>query len=165
MIYTGIGARKTPSGILQTMTSIARLLDRKGYTLRSGAAEGADSAFERGVEFVKPEIYLPWRGFEKSESTYHEPKKEAYKVAELYHPRWKHLSQPVRKLMARNVHQIIGWDMNTPSDFVVCWTMDGKASGGTGQALRLAAACKVPIYNLFSAEDVMSLVNGRLNGG
>lgn len=163
MNYTGIGARKTPSGILLTMTSIARLLDRQGYTLRSGAADGADSAFEEGVSLITPEIYLPWENFGKSKSKFTSPKHEAYLIAEKYHPAWKKLSRAGQKLMARNVHQVLGWDMRTLSDFVVCWTADGKASGGTGQALRLAKACNIPIYNLFNDGDVERLVKERLN--
>jgi hypothetical protein len=164
MIYTGIGARATPNGILLTMTSIARLLDRKGYALRSGAAQGADSAFEEGVELMEPEIYLPWRGFSSHNSKYTDPKPEAFAIAEKYHPAWGRLSPAVRKLMARNVHQILGWDLRVPSDFIVCWTADGKASGGTGQALRIGTACRIPIYNLYNDTDVKRLVNERLNG-
>lgn len=163
MNYTGIGARKTPPGILQTMTSIARILDQKGYTLRSGAAPGADTAFEQGVSDVAPEIYLPWPRFNDSKSHRVVEMPEAFKIAEKYHPRWKQLSGAVQKLMARNVHQILGPQLVHPSDFVVCWTADGKASGGTGQALRLAKACNIPIYNLFNDKDVKGLVSERLN--
>jgi hypothetical protein len=31
---------------------------------------------------------------------------------------------------------------------VVCWTKDGKSSGGTGQALRIAEYYSIPIFNL-----------------
>ena len=163
MNYTGIGARKTPSDVLSTMTSIATLLDRQGYTFRSGAADGADSAFEAGVSLITPEIYLPCANFNKSASSFTSPKKEAYLISEKYHPAWNRLSPAAKKLMARNVHQIIGWDMRTLSDFVVCWTADGKASGGTGQALRIAKDCNIPIYNLYNVVDVERLVSERLD--
>ncbi len=49
--YAGIGSRDTPASILDLMTRIARRLSARepwGYTLLSGGAAGADSAFERG---------------------------------------------------------------------------------------------------------------------
>ena len=45
MFYTGNGARDTKPEILQTMRRIAQ----GGWILRSGAARGADSAFERAA--------------------------------------------------------------------------------------------------------------------
>ena len=163
MIYTGIGARKTPKGIISTMLSVSRLLDRKGYTLRSGGADGADSAFEEGATLVKPEIYLPWPGFNGRTSIYTKPKPETFDIAKIYHPRWDKLSSAAQKFMARNVHQVLGWDLVTLSDFVVCWTNNGGAVGGTGQALRIARACNIPIYNLYNDEDVAILVGEVLN--
>ena len=48
---------------------------------------------------------------------------------------------------------------NPPSNFVVCYTPDGKASGGTGQAIRIAEYYNIPIYNLFY-ENINNTVNG-----
>ena len=42
MIYTGIGSRKTPPGILAQMSELAAFLARSGWVLRSGGAPGAD---------------------------------------------------------------------------------------------------------------------------
>lgn len=56
LLYAGIGSRETPRSILDLMTAIARKLEALGYTLRSGGATGADTAFEEGVERLK-EIY------------------------------------------------------------------------------------------------------------
>ena len=50
--YAGIGARKTPNHVLKYMELQGKLLAEKGYILRSGGAKGADSAFERGCDFV-----------------------------------------------------------------------------------------------------------------
>ena len=43
------------------MTKISRHYHSKGYVLRSGGADGADSAFERGAGDLK-EIYPIYRG-------------------------------------------------------------------------------------------------------
>jgi hypothetical protein len=57
--YCGIGSRKTPENILIKMSKYASILERMGFTLRSGGALGADRAFERGVvNPLKKEIFL-----------------------------------------------------------------------------------------------------------
>lgn len=45
--YTGIGSRETPEDFLKLFTQVARYLEIKGFTLRSGHARGADYAFEK----------------------------------------------------------------------------------------------------------------------
>ena len=51
--YAGIGSRETPIPILNQMTRIGSFLAPKNYTLRSGGAKGADSAFEQGCNLVQ----------------------------------------------------------------------------------------------------------------
>jgi hypothetical protein len=60
--YAGIGARETPEEVLKQMESISSRMRELGYTLRSGGARGADTAFESNSGSQK-EIYLPYRGF------------------------------------------------------------------------------------------------------
>ena len=55
--YAGIGSTKTPKHIQEIMTEIARLLEIQRYTLRSGGATGADTAFENGVNHRKEIFY------------------------------------------------------------------------------------------------------------
>ena len=164
--YAGIGSRDTPEDILALMRGIALMLYERGYTLRSGGAEGADTAFEYGTPgMALMEIFLPWEGFNGKSSTL--PKNvvlargEAMSIAERYHPNWAACSEGVRKLMARNTFQILGFDCHSPVAFVVCWTKDGKASGGTGQALRIAEDRKIPISNLHDKE-VRGMFYGEL---
>jgi hypothetical protein len=134
--YAGIGSRETPPDILSKMTSIAVYLSAKGYLLRSGGAVGADTAFEQGAQ--PAQIFRPEHATE-----------EALKLAKKYHPAWGRCNQYARKLHARNGMILLGSRLNSPVDFVVCWTPDGKASGGTGQALRIAKALDIQIINLF----------------
>lgn len=147
--YAGIGARETPPEICAKMTKIATILATKGYILRSGGADGADKAFEKGVmNVLKKEIYLPKLKFNGSLSTLL-PSPEAFDIAARFHPVWDELDESSKRFHARNAHQVLGKDLKTPSEFVICWTKDGKASGGTGQALRMAEHYKIPIRNLF----------------
>lgn len=159
--YAGIGSRRTPASILYLMEEISKSLREKGYTLRSGHADGADYAFERGAG-EDAEIYLPWRGYNDhlpllgvSWST---PLIAAYGVSGDLHPSWDSLTAGARSLHARNAHQILGPELDSLSHFVICWTADGatedpwRRTGGTGQALRIATLNGVPIYNLFRPE-------------
>jgi hypothetical protein len=60
-------------------------------------------------------------------------------------------------------NQFIGADCATPSKFVICWTPDGaqtettQATGGTGQAIRIAVACGVPVFNLARTDTLERL--------
>lgn len=155
MHYTGIGSRSTPKEVQHKMHRIAQFLSSRNFILRSGGADGADSAFELGA--LSKEIYLPWENFNKNESLLFPPKKEAYILAEKYHPKWDYLRDSVKALMARNMHQVLGWELNAPSKFTVCYTADGGDSGGTGQALRLCRDLKIPVFNLYHEKSVEEL--------
>jgi hypothetical protein len=78
---------------------------------------------------------------------------DAFVMAAQFHPAWDRLSAAARKFHARNCHQILGADLSTPVNFVVCWTPDGKVTGGTGQALRLALHHNITIFNLAREAD------------
>ena len=49
---------------------------------------------------------------------------------------------------SRNCHQILGYDLQSPVDAVICWTSDGKIVGGTATALKLSMKAGIPIFNL-----------------
>lgn len=153
--YAGIGSRETPAAVLARFTMLASELAESDWTLRSGGAEGADAAFERGLSAQHPrEIYLPWRRFADNASPLISPSKEAYALAERIHPAWERCSAAARKLHARNMHQILGQDLATPVAFVVCWTKDGDGKGGTGQALRLAKEHDIRIFDFGAGAHV-----------
>jgi hypothetical protein len=154
--YAGIGSRSTSSEVLQLFEDVGVYLAKKGYVLRSGAAQGADRAFERGCDSAngQKEIYLPWTGFEGSTSTLIVKDKKAFKIAEQFHPYWQWLKQGARKLQARNSHQILGWDLQTPSSFIICWTKNGSGKGGTGQAIRIAKYYNKPVFDAGKWKDI-----------
>lgn len=161
--YAGVGSRETPFNILRQMINISDHLYEAGYTLRSGHAEGADIAFEIGS--FRSEIWLPWKSFNENakdpQQNYvviDKNDKDAFDSIK-FHPAADRLVGPVRLLMARNYRQIIGKDGAPNSEFVVCWTKDGKDTGGTGQALRIAAHYDIPIYNLYFPEKYEEVMN------
>lgn len=150
--YAGIGSRETPNNILEEMRIIGYGLAKKyDWILRSGHAPGADSAFELGCDQAHgtKEIYLPWNKFNNAkEGIVVTPYAESTALAKKFHPAWNRLDQWGQKLMIRNGYQVFGSKLDTPVDFVICWTKDGKASGGTGQAIRMAEAYGIPVLNL-----------------
>ena len=171
--YTGIGSRETPDIVLGQMTHLATVLDSRGWLLRSGGAPGADDAFERGAPVGRRRIYVPYLGFNGRKHTdCIDPMKQlpsvyqrAVEIARRHHPYWHGLSDPVKKLMARNVFQVLGDDLETPSSFVWCWapnpqTKEGKVvdvKGGTGLAVRVAAEFGVAVYHLGMANHVRAM--------
>lgn len=154
--YAGVGSRETPPDVLREMSLLAAALERRGFTLRSGHAPGADQAFESGVGDPRcAEIYLPWRGFEGSTS-FHYPRDlqmelKAEAIAQKHHPAWDRCSRGARALHSRNVKQVLGESLDRPARFCLAWTSDGQASGGTGQAIRIARTYGVPVLNLYGA--------------
>lgn len=135
------------------------MLYDRGYTLRSGGADGMDSLFEEGFPDRK-EIYLPWKGFNKNNSSLHNITPEAMELASQHHPVWNKLTDGPRRLMARNCYQVLGQYLNEPSDILVCYTWDGCESyrtrdiktGGTGLAIELASLYKIPVINMFNQD-------------
>jgi hypothetical protein len=136
------------------MGSLASSLQHRDFTLRSGGAQGADSAFEAGTSIA--DIYT----VDYFDTYIHHTRDsmlvlrdKAFFSIDLFHPNPHavHSKPYVRRLMARNFLQIRGHG-DTPilSEFVLCWTPQASGSGGTGQALRMAKAWKIPVYDLGS---------------
>lgn len=176
--YTGVGSRETPPEIMEAMRSIGYKLAMLGFILRSGAAPGADSAFEQGHDdYIEScnlvyleskaakQIFIPWEGFqnrsEREEGVYSNvplPIKEmAMKMASEIHPAWDRCSQGAKTLHMRNCFQVLGKGLNNPSSFLICWApMDnsGTPKGGTRTAWQLAVKNGVPCFNLANQEHL-----------
>ena len=189
-VYAGVGNRRTPPAILGRMFAIAEDLARRGFVLRSGHADGADIAFERGAHAGAAEIFLPWPGFNSSigpvsarHRYYSSPSEAALRDWIRFHPNPAACLQAASKLHARNLHELMGYaytlaGRNFPpgaaGDFVVCWTPDGAerasqcsaATGGTGTVIRAADHFRVPVFNLArpGRADELQRFLGRLDG-
>lgn len=172
--YTGVGSRKTPKAIADVMHRLAVKLGSQGWTLRSGAAEGADIAFElgwlewyanntRGIVEPQAEIYVPWSGFEDHDKgglfgativpsdIWFQNWDKAEKIAARIHPAWENCSQGARKMHTRNVFQVLGKTLDSPSKMLVCWAdvdTDGVPGGGTRTAWVLAREHNIECFNL-----------------
>ena len=147
MYYAGIGRRVIPDEIKISFEKFGRFAQDRGLVLRSGGAEGADSAFEKYVIPANKQIFLPWKHYNGHLSRLCNPSNKAYQIAKKFHPRWNEYSCGVQKLLARNVHQLLGPNLRSPVEFVVCWTEDGNETGGTGQGIKMAQTLDIPVFN------------------
>lgn len=177
--YTGVGSRETPQPILKFIEQVAYWLVGRGYTGRSGSAAGADTAFEQGFnrhdivngvsDYVSFEAYLPWKGFSCiHEDTVHivTPElpdyNEAFNIASTIHPAWNRLGRGAKALHTRNIYQVLGLDLKTPSKALFCYAQPTKnkqgivtgVKGGTNTAVQLAMKHDIPIYNFYLQEDI-----------
>jgi|LSQX01.1.fsa_nt_gb hypothetical protein len=149
IFYAGIGSRKAPEHILKFMRGMGRVLASAGLVLRSGHSPGSDVAFEEGHSAAggRMEIYLPWRRFNGSSSALYGMEKlaEAGAVAGEHHPGWTKMSNGAKMCIARNVFQVMGRGLDSPSAFVVGWS-GGK--GGTEFTFCLADSMNIPVVRL-----------------
>ncbi len=161
--YTGVGSRETPTYVKTLMTGVARMLEGKGYTLRSGGAKGADYAFEIGTS--TPDIY--------SVSKKHKPVSgkpsiipDLEKYRELAKKCCLHYnnihSQYAKDLHTRNICQVIGHHEGiVRSDFLLAYTLNGDYVGGTTTAIRCAERFDVPVFN-FGTYDCIEKMDERM---
>ena len=179
--YAGVGSRRAPREVLGALEDAAAGLARRGWTLRTGLSPGADQAFFRGALTGggRVELYLPRPGFQAGARVAARghpvrvlpaPTGAALALAACVHPAWEELSTATRALRARDVHEVLGSELSSPVGLLVCWTPDGSldgegpGAGGTGQALRVAAAHGVPVLNVRRRKHMRRL-RGLARGG
>ena len=159
--YTGVGARLTPSDIQDLMKKIGKFLGLQEFVVRPGGPPGADMAFEMGCGSYPKEIYLPFKNFQNNPSPHYLTDEKFEEITK--HDVWKFVSDSLKKeepsvnmkalpnetqrLYARDVLQIFGKDLNSPSEKVICWTPDNEKEG-TRITLYIAKFAGVPVENL-----------------
>lgn len=152
--YAGIGSRATPLEECAKLTRIASILEKRGYILRSGGAEGADKAFEAGVsqpsmkEILRPKHSTP----------------EAEKIAQKVHPAWHSCNDYVRQLHGRNAQIVLGKNLDQPVEFVIAWTM-AVGGGGTAIGMKIAALNDIDCFNLAKYNDAKEFAELMLEMG
>jgi O-acetyl-ADP-ribose deacetylase (regulator of RNase III) len=187
--YTGIGTRDLHRDDSKTLFVYAFLAALGGRGVRSGGADGSDTSFEAGARQAYrflitnfPElknkglkrnrfisVFLPWNGFngrkvDENNGYYSNfgkyPKTE--ELAIKYRPErspYSSLKPAAQSLMRRNSQQIFGEDCEHSTKEVICHTNDGKDSGGTGQAIRIAWDNNIPVYNYGTPEGKAYIKN------
>ncbi|MGR5448501.1 hypothetical protein ACP3V3_01710 [Vibrio sp. PNB22_3_1] len=179
-IYTGIGPRAITREQSYQLLCVTFVLAMNRYLARTGGAHGSDHTVYMAAVFAQRwfvengykselsdlvRLYLPWDGFNgfsvNSDFAFCLKNPRATSTAKSLHRAWGRLQSGGRKMMSRNVHQVLGDDLDDPSHFVLCHTSDGadgvtkmatSATGGTGMAINVAAQNQVPVRNLGNPE-------------
>lgn len=144
MLYAGIGSRNINQRTFEALEALSRFLSFEGFRVRSGGAIGSDSAFQKGsrgeCDIFRPEDASP----------------EAINEASKYANNFSGFKDYTKRLFGRNSQIILGEDLNSRVDFVICYT-ENPENGGTSHSLRIAKAHGIKIYNLFNFSDFRSL--------
>lgn len=195
--YTAVGSRETPVDIQIHMMRVAKRLRELEWVFRSGKAAGADAAFQVGAQThlradydgTFGEVYKPWKSFQTAPDsrTFDNEDghtlwdwwdidasklpnwKEAQEIASNIHPAWDKLKTGAKALHSRNVYQVLGKDLNTPSKFLVCYSKPSgqSVSGGTRTAYELARSYNIPCFNyatmspLEIGEQIKLIIEGK----
>ena len=152
MIITGIGSRQTPQEFLELFEELGEEARLHDWWIRSGHADGADYAFEKGAK-DRCIVYLPWSGFNREKLVLGVPRTqplrdEVLKIVYKHEKYAKTLKDAIKLIKSRNVYQVLGEDLKSPSDVLVCWTDEGVVTGGTGLAIKIAMDHGIPIVNV-----------------
>lgn len=163
----GIGSRDLPEDIGK---QIDRLMeDLNDYTngkliVHTGDADGSDLRFKKNAKNCIS--YIPFKGFNGSDSKFYDVCTKAKILASFHHPYFDKMKPVTQNLMGRNVYQVMSGTFDNWVDCVICYTSDGaeKASdvkvgvtGGTGLAISLADTLGIPVFNLKN-EDAVSRI-------
>lgn len=153
-LVTCIGSRDLPEDKGIIIDKLCKFLVNNNCKMRSGGAGGTDRRFQSNFEILggNKEIYLPWNGFEKlyvDNRDFFLVKSDICRPYTLkYHPNPNALSKYALLLMDRNAHQVLGLNLDLPSDFIVAYTENAAIKGGTAQALRMAKDLNIPVVNV-----------------
>ena len=92
---------------------------------------------------------------------------ETERIASEVHPAWDRCNEWARGMHSRNCHQILGYDLQSPVDAVICWTPDGAVVGGTATVIRIALKYNIPVFNLGvkDKESVLQSIKKFLEDG
>lgn len=179
--FTGIGTTEPPAHVEQQIAAVCDIMASRGIGLRSGGAPGCDSLFAKYIPTSMQEIFLPWDGFNNlwAASGSHIILPEhidptvsvrAEAMIDQYHPCPARLGPRARLFMRRNAHQPLGRCLTDKSVMVVCWALGTvydfdsspprikNVSGGTGQAVRIAHAYGIPVFNLSNKTAIPALI-------
>lgn len=145
VFYTGVGNRKLTQQGVALCYEVGLELARRGLTLRTGDAIGADAAFLGGAaEGLQSQEQTPIamrRDAEVYRPTDDLPDWTGPLAAQLVGmPVWLQRPPFTRRLFMRSCMQVLGRGGLTPSKFLLCWSQctDPRAQHGTRVAVRCA---------------------------
>lgn len=152
-IATLVGSRKPPDDISHLAFSIGKKLSDIGVINRTGGAVGMDSDFAKFYNHSLIENYRSSNDqYDCIDVSVFDNYQEAYDLTERIVPHFEQLDHSQRGLHVRNCYQVLGRDLRSPSDILICWCKmsGGVPVGGTRTAITLARMHNVPVFNLYN---------------
>ncbi|QPB12418.1 hypothetical protein [Providencia phage PSTCR6] len=159
---TLIGSREVPSNIAKYQKIIGKKLSSLGVQGFSGDAKGSDKNFllhysENLRTIIKPEKAPNLKGFYSFDSFDQNIKDKARKIVEVFCPDLSSKSVIAQKLLTRNAFQVLGLDLESPTDAVLFYAPEdkyGNVKGGTRVAVRIARAKGIPTFNMYDQKTL-----------
>lgn len=158
--YTGTGIVQVSKSMKETILAIAKYLSDQGYTLRTGLSKGMDAAFIEGSDSVSLFTYEGENtngadAFICEETDFiKRDLKENYLTLGA-------LTKVARQRVVRSYYELLGEDLNTPSEFLVCYD---PCEGVVNYTHRLANRLGIKVYNLYDKEELKKLKEEWLKG-
>lgn len=154
-IVTLIGTRKPPIEFHDLMREIGLAFSNRGFIARSGGAIGCDTLF---LEKYDPSLKVVYRPDDSGNGINVQRHKNYYEfelIASRFHVAWEFMRVGDQNLHARNVPQVLGLDLQTPSDLVVYCANEsgnGVVSGGTATAVKIARHHNIKTINIMNPD-------------
>lgn len=165
--FTCVGSRKATDEQAEILAGFALRLLRAGYKGRSGLSGPCDLALNTALAQCPQapcEFYLAWNGYDGwwrggLDGRIYEPRwfenyPQAIEIVSTIHPVWDKLKRGDKLLHGRNVYQVLGLDLQSPSDVLICAApvdKKGRVLGGTATAFNLATQHQIPCFNIMLA--------------
>lgn len=158
--------RDFPPEVKTSLYNIASKLINKKITVRVNGDDKdfCDKLSTLSSQFV--EIYIPWKGFNNTESKHYWNTITAKHIAQVnFGQAWEKIPDSVKALMARNVRMIFGDKNNSIMLCLITWSQDGaskatevtKDTGRSAFIIKTASTYSFPVVNISkpSAENIL----------
>lgn len=148
--FAACGEWELPEDVMAELTAIAEELLQEKYIMRLDGNPGACEAFLNACEYEEDmELYIPWENFNDHETGHHKVTAGALEQAFLHHPDWTQVGDEDARLeIGRYSYLILGKDLKSPCDFLICYSDQGKAeSDDIAQVIRIADSNLIPVFD------------------
>jgi len=166
LVFKGENGIPTETG--DKLAGITKVMAKEGILLRYNGDN--DPVYNKilDTDLSKVEMYLPWKKFNTNFTPkMAKPVEAAYHHAAYYHKAFKKLPNPVRTMLARDVHVLLGESCVNPIRFLVCYSSDGaetlkqinfKTTGNISFSISICDMLNIPVFNLGNKDAVSRLV-------
>jgi len=157
-----------PPEIEEKFVEISKLLMAKGFMFRYNGDSEPFTNKVLDIDLGRVEMYLPWKSFNTTiNAKMPKPNEKAYHAAAYYHKAFKKLPNTVRAIISRDVHVLLGENVDNPIKLLLCYSPDGaesikdidyKKTGNISFSITIADTLDIPIFNLGNSGALSRMV-------